>query len=114
MFGSLSTRASASASWPGARDEPTRGRRDALVGATGAYEDRSLSSLLSEKSSTSRMVIRAQERLHDIATRPSDAVAIAIRADAPIWVNEDVMARGGVFPDEDDDQLSAQSASPDD
>ncbi|MCL4256375.1 MAG: bifunctional nuclease family protein, partial [Anaerolineae bacterium] len=37
----------------------------------------------------------------DIDSRTSDAIALAIRAKVPIFVNETVLARGGIKPDED-------------
>src|SRR5438477_6582300 len=42
----------------------------------------------------------------EIDTRPSDAIAIAVRYSAPIFVSEDVMKEAGFVP-EDDDTLEA-------
>jgi len=45
--------------------------------------------------------------------RPSDAVALAVRVGAPIFVSEGVLDEAGI-PTEDEDDLSAVEASPDD
>jgi uncharacterized protein len=37
--------------------------------------------------------LRDQERLSTVDARPSDAIAIALRMNAPIFVNEDVLAK---------------------
>jgi bifunctional DNase/RNase len=48
----------------------------------------------------------------EIDSRPSDAIALAVRVDVPIFVEEDVMARAGIVQEEDisevdDKELSA-------
>ena len=49
----------------------------------------------------------------EIDSRPSDAIALAVRANVPIFVDEDVMARAGTTPEADvseeagDEELSA-------
>ena len=45
--------------------------------------------------------------------RPSDAVALAVRVGAPIFVSEGVLEEAGI-PTEDEDDLAAVEASPDD
>lgn len=39
----------------------------------------------------------------EVDSRPSDAIALAVRVDVPIFVAEDVMDRGGTMPDEEID-----------
>jgi len=49
----------------------------------------------------------------DIDARPSDAIALAIRCGAPIFVSEDVMAEAGVIPqDEDEGDESDEAEAP--
>lgn len=48
-----------------------------------------------------RLVIDVNGKLIDIDSRPSDAIAIAVRVKAPIFVAEQVMDRAGIQPDED-------------
>ena len=45
---------------------------------------------------------REGERI-ELDSRPSDAIALAVRVQAPIFVNESVMERAGVVPDEEID-----------
>lgn len=51
-----------------------------------------------------RLVIDVNGKLIDIDSRPSDAIAIAVRVKAPIFVAEQVMDRAGIQPDEDVEQ----------
>lgn len=44
----------------------------------------------------------------EIDARPSDAIALAIRADAPIYVTENVLMDGSVSTDEQKDEEEAQ------
>lgn len=42
------------------------------------------------------ITLHAHDGLHVVDSRPSDAVALASRASAPIWVDDDVLAEAGV------------------
>lgn len=55
------------------------------------------------------IVAEANGRLLNIDARPSDALAIAVRANAPIWVSRAVLDVAGVVPEED---LRAPSRQP--
>lgn len=48
------------------------------------------------------VVDRDGERI-ELDSRPSDAIALAVRAQSPIFVSESVMERAGVVPDEEID-----------
>lgn len=48
-----------------------------------------------------RIVVEINDKQIDIDSRTSDAIALAVRAKVPIFVNESVLARGGIRPDED-------------
>ena len=60
-----------------------------------------------------RITVNMNGQSVEIDSRPSDAIALAVRANATIYVEEDVMARAGIEPetditeDVDDDELSA-------
>lgn len=43
----------------------------------------------------------------DIDSRPSDAIALAVRFECPIYVTKDVLERAGVIPEKDDDDQNA-------
>lgn len=44
-----------------------------------------------------KLVLRQHSRLIELDARPSDALALAIRQEAPIYMNEDVLERAS-FP----------------
>lgn len=48
-----------------------------------------------------RLVIEVDGKLIDIDSRPSDAIAVAVRAKAPIYVAQHVLDKAGAEPDED-------------
>jgi len=61
----------------------------------------------------SLITVSLNGRRLEIDSRPSDAIALAVRANVPIFVEEDVMAQAGITPetditeDTDDESLSA-------
>jgi hypothetical protein len=50
-----------------------------------------------------RIVIDVKGQTVEVDARPSDAIALAVRTRSPIFVNESVMTRSSVTPDEDVD-----------
>jgi uncharacterized protein len=48
-----------------------------------------------------RIVIDVSGKSVEVDSRPSDAIALAVRTKSPIFVNENVMTRSAVEPDED-------------
>jgi bifunctional DNase/RNase len=48
-----------------------------------------------------RIGVRVGEKIVDIDSRPSDALAIAVRAKVPIFVDDDVMEKAGVLLDKE-------------
>jgi len=60
-----------------------------------------------------RIAVNIDGRQVEIDSRPSDAIALAVRANIPIFVDENVMARAGITPEADitegagDEELSA-------
>lgn len=48
-----------------------------------------------------RIAVNVDGRLLEIDSRPSDAVALAVRANVPIFVEESVMEAAGIVPEED-------------
>ena len=47
------------------------------------------------------IVLEANGETLEIDSRPSDAVALAVRVDVPIYVSEEVMSRAGMEPEEE-------------
>jgi hypothetical protein len=60
-----------------------------------------------------RLVVEIDGRRVDIDSRPSDAIAIAVRASAPIFVNESVMEKSSVEPEEEVDIYEESKNEPD-
>ncbi len=58
-----------------------------------------------------RLHIRLNGRTQDIDCRPSDAIALAVRAKAPIYVAEEVMEEAGIVPEPDINERSAPESS---
>lgn len=48
-----------------------------------------------------KIVLNVRGDTVEIDSRPSDAVALAVRVDVPIYVDEDVMDRAGMEPEEE-------------
>ena len=47
---------------------------------------------------------------YEISSRPSDAIALAVRASVPIFANEDVLAEASILiPSEDEDEQQAET-----
>jgi uncharacterized protein len=60
-----------------------------------------------------RLVVEIDGRQVEIDSRPSDAIAVAVRAKAPIFVAETVMDRAGIEPDEDvENEAMGESETP--
>ncbi|HQE94145.1 MAG TPA: bifunctional nuclease family protein [Anaerolineae bacterium] len=56
---------------------------------------------LADNTFFARLVVDVNGRQIDIDSRPSDAIAIAVRMGVPIYVAEEVMEEAGVFPERD-------------
>jgi hypothetical protein len=48
-----------------------------------------------------RITVHVDGHHMEIDSRPSDAIALAVRANVPIFVDESVMAEAGITPDKD-------------
>jgi len=52
-----------------------------------------------------QIVVQQNGRTVEIDSRPSDAIALAVRVDVPIYVAEEVMDKAGIVPSGEEDQL---------
>jgi len=60
-----------------------------------------------------RVIVNVDGRTIELDSRPSDAIALAVRSGSPIYVNEDVMERAGVNLEDDESQSeTGQRTSP--
>ncbi|HEY8497288.1 MAG: bifunctional nuclease family protein [Bacillota bacterium] len=71
----------------------------------GAKVERVVISDLKEEVYYARIQIRTEKGLLDVDARPSDAIALALRADAPIYVSEEVAARAVISNKRTDDEM---------
>ena len=68
---------------------------------------------LGENTFYARIAVNLGDRTVEIDARPSDSIALAVRVEAPIFVDESVMDSAGSVPEEDlgeqeeDEELSA-------
>ncbi len=66
---------------------------------TGVRLDRVLISRLAEETFHARLVLVSADARLEVDARPSDAIALAIRLEAPIYAAADVLDRAGALPD---------------
>ena len=64
-----------------------------------------------------KVVCEVNGEVHEIDARPSDAIAIAVRFNAPLFVTEDIMNEAGIKEEqkedgEEDEVLQAEEVSP--
>ncbi len=79
--------------------------------ALGARVDRVEVTALREGTFYGNIVLSHQGRIYNIDSRPSDAIAVAVRMHAPIFVAREVLDEAGITPDEDLGQSEEAAAS---
>ena len=75
-----------------------------VIGDMGGAVERIVVSALSQDVFYARIVIQQSGRAVEIDSRPSDAIALAVRSRVPILVDEAVMDRAGVVLDGDGEE----------
>jgi uncharacterized protein len=55
------------------------------------------------------LVVKRGETVREIDSRPSDAIALAVRANCPIWVMEEVVADASIPVDRDADEAERRA-----
>ena len=73
------------------------------IGKLGAHVSHVLVNDLQDDTFYARVVMDRDGERIELDSRPSDAIALAVRVQAPIFVSESVMERAGVTPDEEID-----------
>jgi bifunctional DNase/RNase len=61
---------------------------------------------LKENTFYAKIILEVSSLTNDIDSRPSDAIALAVRTQAPIYVNEDVMNIAAFVPASEDDTFN--------
>jgi bifunctional DNase/RNase len=72
-----------------------------ILGSVDITVDRILVTSLSNDVFFARIVARQNGRTLDIDARPSDAIAVAVRVGASIYVADEVLDKAGVLPEAD-------------
>ena len=83
-----------------------------MLGELNGRVDRVVVNDLSMDVFYARITVEVSGRSVDLDSRPSDAIALAVRSGAPIFVEETVMDRAGVSLDEDETSIEGESATP--
>lgn len=85
-----------------------------LVGHLGAVVERIVVSDLRDETFYARIVLNQDGQRIEVDSRPSDAIALAVRAEVPIFVADEVMDRAGQAIAEDEDEGAEGSDEDDD
>jgi hypothetical protein len=80
-----------------------------LVRVTGARVERVVVTSLREKTFYAVIALAVDGRVDELDARPSDALNLAVRLGAPIFVEESVLAESGMSPDDYAARLEAQA-----
>ena len=85
-----------------------------IIDDMGGSVDRIVVTDLSDDVFYARIIVRQDNREVEIDSRPSDAIALAVRVRVPILVDETVMDKAGVIlsSDEDDDDAESRVTHP--
>ena len=81
-----------------------------MINQIGARVDRILISDLNEQVFFARIVLDHNGQMIEIDSRPSDAIAVAVRTGTRILVEESIMDQVGVAMDSDDDDIDELAA----
>lgn len=79
-----------------------------VIGELGAEVQRIVITEISNDVFYARIVLDTQGSSIEIDSRPSDAIALAVRVKVPIFVDDSVMERAGVRLDDDEDEESEE------
>jgi bifunctional DNase/RNase len=82
-----------------------------LIGELGGHISHIFVSDMQDSTFYARIVIEQQGRTIEIDARPSDAVALAVRTEVPIYVETHVLDQAGVFFDEDEQVTPPEPAA---
>jgi hypothetical protein len=73
------------------------------LGELGVRVDRVVIASLAEETFHARLVLVTADARHELDARPSDAIALAVRLDCPIYAGAAVLDQAAALPDADDD-----------
>jgi bifunctional DNase/RNase len=76
-------------------------------GELGIAVSRIVVTSLTEEVFFARLHLQQNGREIDVDSRPSDAIALAVRFECPIFVASEVLERAGVIPEKDEEETAA-------
>jgi bifunctional DNase/RNase len=76
-------------------------------GELGIAVSRIVVTSLTEEVFFARLHLQQNGREIDVDSRPSDAIALAVRFECPIFVASEVLERAGVIPEKDEEESAA-------
>ncbi len=83
-----------------------------ILETLGARVERVEVTALKENTFYGNIVLSHQGRIYNIDARPSDAIALAVRAHVPIYVAREVMEEAAIVPDEDVQEAQEAQQAP--
>ncbi len=83
-----------------------------ILDVLGARLERVEVTSLKENTFYGNLVVSHQGRVYNIDARPSDAIALAVRAHVPIYVAREVMDEAAIVPDEGMEESGEQPPTP--
>jgi uncharacterized protein len=66
---------------------------------------------LADETYRARIILARAEAEFDVDARPSDAIALAVRVDVPIYVEDSVMEHAAITPDEEEEKSGEETPS---
>lgn len=78
-----------------------------IIGTLGASIDHIVISDLSNDTFYAKLLLNANGSITEVDCRPSDAIAVAVRANVPIYVEETVLEKAGILMDKETGKVVA-------
>jgi uncharacterized protein len=82
-------------------------------GELGISVSRIVVTSLTDEVFFARLHLKQNGRDLDVDSRPSDAIALAVRFESPIFVATEVLDRAGVIPEKDEEEQSSEKLDED-
>ncbi|MDO8637302.1 MAG: bifunctional nuclease family protein [Dehalococcoidia bacterium] len=80
-----------------------------VIDALGAAVDHVIIDKMKEDTFYARIFLRVNDKMLEVDSRPSDALALAVRISAPIYVGESIMEKAGILLDRETGNVIPQA-----
>jgi hypothetical protein len=84
-----------------------------VLAVLGARLERVTIGSLRDETFHARLLVVTPDARHEVDARPSDAIALALRLEVPIYAAAEVLDRAAALPDPDEDEEGDDDAAPD-